>query len=62
MLNLASLLDDGRYTSAEVKELGGPSLAVWDLKVVDSLEEEGSQHIVVSLMRRGRAWLEVWKI
>lgn len=62
MLNLASLLDDGRYSSAEVKELGEPSLAVWDLKIVNSSEDEGDQHIVVSLMRRGRAWLEVWKI
>ena len=61
MLNLTSLVNDGHYPSAEVRNLGGPSLAVWSLQIVNS-SEEGFQHIVVSLMRRGRAWLEVWKI
>ena len=53
-LRLDSLVGEGMV---EVRELGPPSLAVFAMRCV---ERRGGEVLVVSLMRRGRAWLEVW--
>ena len=45
--------------NAEVKELGHPCLAVWSMKTVGKGADE---RLVISLMRKGRAWLEVWSV
>lgn len=55
-LKLDSLGGEGK---TEVKELGEPSLVIYDMKCVGKGEGE---RLVVSLMRKGRAWLEVWDV
>jgi WD40 repeat protein len=42
---------------AVIKELGYPSLTVWKMK---SFKVDRGERLVVSLMKKGRAWLEIW--